>query len=75
MKFSLETMREVWDDEAAGSGDYVEIGPDRDALGLVELRCKHDDKIIERMAFAPAQALLIAQAITACACELTGKKL
>jgi hypothetical protein len=73
MKFSLETMREVWDD--AAGGDCVEIGPDRDALGLVELRCKHDDKIIERMAFAPAQALLIiAQAITACACELTGKK-
>ena len=73
MKFTLETVREVWDEESGG--DCVEIGPDRDALGLVELRCKHDDKIIERMSFMPAQALLIAQAIIACAGEITGKKL
>lgn len=73
MKFTLETLREVWDEESGG--DCVEIGPDRDALGLVELRCKHDDKIIERMSFMPAEALLIAQAIIACAGEITGKKL
>lgn len=68
LRYSMETMREVWDDK---HGDCVEVGPDRDALGMVEVRCKTDDGAIgARIVFPAAKARLVAQAIFACADEL-----
>lgn len=34
-KFSHETLHRIYDDE---TGDYLEIGPDADALDLIEIR-------------------------------------
>lgn len=34
-KFELETLYQIWDNR---HGDYIEVGPDRDGLGLIELR-------------------------------------
>lgn len=34
-KFSKETLHRVYDDT---TGDYLEIGPDADALDLIEIR-------------------------------------
>lgn len=68
MKFTLEILREVWDDE---SGDHIEIGPDRDGLGCIEIRYKDKNgKIEERMTFHPEMARLVAQAVLKCADEL-----
>ena len=35
MKYSTEMVMQVWNDD---TGERVEIGPDRDSLGLVEIR-------------------------------------
>ena len=35
MGFSHEVIHQLWDDK---HGDRLEIGPDRDGLGLIELR-------------------------------------
>lgn len=59
--YSLETMYEVWDDD---DGDHYEIGPDRDGLGLVEVRMRDkDNKILLRMTFPSKQGRLISDAI------------
>ena len=61
MSFSTETVIQVWNDE---HGDRVEVGPDRDGLGLVEIRSYTDDNQIgSRITLAPEQAVLIAEAI------------
>ena len=68
MGYSVETMREVWNDK---HGDCVEVGPDRDALGMVEVRYRLDDGVIgARVAFAADGARLVAQATLTCADEL-----
>lgn len=68
MGYSMETMREIWDDK---NDDCVEVGPDRDALGMVEIRFKTDNGAIgERIGFSPDRARLVAQAMLACADEL-----
>lgn len=68
MGYSMETMREIWDDK---HGDCVEVGPDRDALGMVEVRYKTDDGAIgARVAFPSYRARLVARAMLACADEL-----
>lgn len=41
-KYSSETLRQVWNDE---TGEVVEIGPDRDGLGLVEIRIRNGNHI------------------------------
>lgn len=68
MGYSMETMREVWDDR---HGDCVEIGPDRDGLNMVEVRCKTDDGAMgPRMSFPVDKARLVAHAMLTCADEL-----
>lgn len=63
MKLSFETMYEIWDDE---HGTHIEVGPDRDALDMVEIR-RYDDskseKCSQRMTFARQEAEMIADAI------------
>lgn len=65
-KFSLETVKRVYDDT---SGDYLEIGPDMDALDLIEIRAyafpRQDSKpvIIQRITIHPDSLDLIIQAL------------
>lgn len=68
MSYSLETLREVWDDR---DGQHIEIGPDRDGLDMVELRdVAPDGKIDARMSFTVEAAALVARAMLACVDEL-----
>lgn len=68
MKYSKEKMWEVWNDD---DGTHVEIGPDRDCFGFIEIRRKDEKgKIVERFAFNPEEAKLIAEAILSCYSEL-----
>jgi len=70
MSYSLETLREVWNDNDK-CDDFFEIGPDRDGLNLVEVRYKTtSNKIISRMSLTPERARLVAKAMLACADEL-----
>ncbi len=61
MDYTLETKKEIWNDK---TGEYIEIGPDRDALGLIEIRSyTNDDKCAARLTFSKEQIKLVAQAI------------
>lgn len=70
MNISYEIKREIWDDD---HGVYWEVGPDRDALGLVEIR-KRDEtsSIIERMTIPQECTEYLADAIVNCAKEMKG---
>lgn len=71
-KWSSETMREICDDSVGE--EVIEIGPDRDGFGCVEIRLRSEGKIVERLTFQPEeQADLVADAIKACASEMRGK--
>jgi hypothetical protein len=66
--FTVETVVQVWNDK---TGDRVDVCPDCDALGLVEVRQVHGDgRISSRVTMTPAQALLVAGAITKVASEV-----
>lgn len=62
-KFSLETVVRVYDDT---SGDYLEIGPDMDALDLIEIRAyaAHDKTIVQRLTIHPDSLDLVIQALS-----------
>ena len=65
--FTMETLREIWNDRL---GERVEVGPDRDAVGLIEVRLvSFDDKTVNRMSFPAGQAKLLAKALELCANE------
>ena len=71
-EFTMETVREIWDDK---HGSRVDVGPDRDGLNLVELRCVSDDgKMGDRIVMKPEQARLVAEAIRLCADELESRE-
>ena len=58
---SLETKHEIWN---ADHGTRIEVGPDRDGLDRVEIRCVDEKgKIGERITMEKAQAALVAQAL------------
>lgn len=64
MKCSTEIVRVVWDDE---EGVALQVGPDSDSLGLVELRPK-DEKAEEywgklRLTLHPKMAAALGQAL------------
>lgn len=66
--YTLEIVRQIWHDK---NGDRVEVGPDSDGLGLVEIR--HRDmysKITARITLEPDAASMVAAAMLACAKEL-----
>ena len=68
MSFSLETTRVVWCDK---HGECTEVGPDRDGVGLLELRQKSSDgKIIGSVTLQTEMARLVARAMLTCADEL-----
>lgn len=61
MGFSSETHIKVWDDEC---GSYIQVGPDADSLGLIELRAiESDGREHSRMTMVVEQAKLVADAI------------
>jgi hypothetical protein len=65
--YELEKLFEIWDNKA---GLHLEVGPDRDGLGLIEIRSFDDkNKIDARLSFDKAQARLIGIAIN----ELLGE--
>jgi len=69
MKYEMETMREIWPGD--GDGERIEVGPDRDGLGLVEIRMREEDNTVSnRIIIAPEGATLIATALCACANEI-----
>lgn len=56
-RFMLESLIEIWDDD---SGSRLEIGPDRDGLGLLEIREKDaSNKILARITLTKDQAELV----------------
>jgi hypothetical protein len=69
--FSLEVVYEIWDDR---DGNKIEVGPDRDGLGLVEIR---DQESKVRLTLPLDKARLLATALTDTARRLarrTGEK-
>ncbi len=61
MTYSLETKKEIWNDKY---GTHFEIGPDRDALGLIEIRSYEEDgKLVSTMTLQKEEATLLAIAI------------
>lgn len=66
-KFTVEKLTQIWFDDC---GERIEIGPDSDCLGLVEIR--HKDKEGKaypgaRITLSPQMAKALAQAILECA--------
>jgi hypothetical protein len=60
-KFTLETVKRVYNDT---TGDYWEIGPDADALELLEIRaCTSSGDIVQRITFPPEALDLLIQAL------------
>jgi hypothetical protein len=64
MAYSLETVKQIFDDD---TGDHIDIGPDRDGLGLLEMRYYIGTAIIPtaRIAFTWEEGRLIVDAIHA----------
>lgn len=63
--FEIVTTRRVVDND--GNCDDIEVRPDVDALGLVEIFCRATGA---GYAMLPAQARLIGQALVLCADEV-----
>lgn len=60
-KFSLEKVFRIYDDT---TGDYLEIGPDMDALELIELRAYTSaGDIVQRFTIHPDSLDLVIQAL------------
>jgi hypothetical protein len=72
MKYELETVREIW--PVVGKGERIEVGLDRDGLGLLEIRALEADHTISgRVILEPEQALLVAYALQGLASEILSK--
>jgi hypothetical protein len=66
MKFSLETRKEIWNDETS---DKLTVGPDADGLGCIEIKeLDANGKTLSRITMPPEQAKLVAQAINELLC-------
>lgn len=57
MRITTEVFRRVYNDD---NGEYIEIRPDRDSLGLVEIQDPDGDR---RMSFPPEVARAVAKAM------------
>lgn len=61
MNYSLETSYQIWDDS---TGERIEVSPDRDALGLVEIRSlTNDSKVASSIVLNGEQVRLLIQAL------------
>ena len=69
MKFTIETVREIWCDEDGEC--HTVVKQDSDGVGLVELQERYGaTEVRQSMLFAPGEARLIAKAMIALADEL-----
>lgn len=60
-KHTLEQMFEIWNDK---TGSRIQVGPDRDALGMIEIRTYCDDGSTGSIVLLDSeQAQLVAQAL------------
>lgn len=69
MEFSVEPSFKIYNDH---TGDYIEVCPDDDGIGCVEVRL-WEKGIVERMIFAPKQAELVADSMIKIASELKNR--
>jgi len=70
-QYKLETVYEVWSPQ----GECIEIGFDREGLGLIEIRLLTDDgRIADRLSFPLGAATLIARAINRCEMDREAKE-
>ncbi len=61
MGYTLETQMQIWSNE---SGERIEVGPDRDGLGLLEIRYVDEDgKISNRITLDGEQVPLLIKAL------------
>ena len=61
MKFSTETVIEIWNDD---NGEKVTVGPDRDGLGLLEVRSYDSAGVVDgHLTFPLEQAELVGNAL------------
>lgn len=61
MNYSLETSYQIWNES---TGERIEVSPDRDALGLVEIRSLTDDsKVTSNIVINKEQVRLLIQAL------------
>lgn len=61
MSYTSETIRQIWNDE---TGERIEIAPDRDGLGLVEIRFVTDDGVVGQSITGKAEQMrLVALAL------------
>lgn len=66
--YEMETLYQIWHN---GTGERIEVGLDRDGLGLIEIRSYNDlNKCDGRLTFTQDQARLIAAALS----KLTGEQ-
>jgi hypothetical protein len=57
MKFTLETSYKIYDEE---NGSYIEICPDADGLGLIEIRDVNEKGVITNtITMPPEQAKMV----------------
>lgn len=70
MAHSYEVVSEIWDDK---TGSKLEIGQDRDALELVEIRRKDEcGALVESVTFNRDEAALVIRALRAVGYHPTG---
>lgn len=63
-KYTKEIMFEIWNDK---HGTCVEVGPDRDSLGLIEVRYKDiNGQTTTRFTFEKDEARFVAEALLGC---------
>lgn len=68
MKYHMDVVREIFGEGRGGF--YFEVGPDRDGLGMIEIREKSEGKTTKYFVFPIESASLITDAITKCAKEI-----
>jgi hypothetical protein len=72
MAYEIETLREIW--PTNGEGERLEVGPDRDGLGLLEIRWREPQgEVRKRICLDIDAAFLVAKAINLCAAEMNAK--
>ena len=71
-KFSVEKFFRVYNDK---TGDYIEVCPDADGLGLIEIRqCNRNGGIGERITLEAECAALIAEGLRQAAANIQSHK-
>jgi len=60
-KYTVETKFQIWNDD---HGDRLEVGPDSEGLGILEIRyVDEDNKVIDQILLDWEQARLLAEVL------------